>query len=265
MDDAVEAMDAVGRAAAANAVFRPVTIEGDVVTRPASEVSSTIHRYLRHLRNKGLRCVPEPLGIGDGVETLAYIEGASGGEGWYHQHTDQGLASAARLLRVIHDAGQDWAPPADAVFNAPAVSGGEIVFCHGDPGPWNFVWKSQEAVGLIDWDYLHPAPRLDDVAYALQWFGPLRRNEFALEWHHFPVVPDRRHRVRAFIDAYGKLPDFDLVDAVTARMQATSDFERARAEAGHEPQRTWVAEGSLERRASEIAWVQAHRAEFTDS
>jgi Ser/Thr protein kinase RdoA (MazF antagonist) len=80
------------------------------------------------------------------------------------------------------------------------------VFCHGDPGPWNFVWRDQEAVGLIDWDYLHPAPRLHDVAYALQWFGPLRRDEFVLDWHHFPVIPNRRDRVRAFIDAYGGLP-----------------------------------------------------------
>ena len=255
-------MEAVGRAASANTESRRVVVEGGVVTRPASEASGTVHDYLRHLRGKGLECVPEPIAVGDGVETLHYLGGASGGEGWYHQHTEQGLVSAARLLRTIHDAGRDWTPPADAVWGALPVTGGDVVFCHGDPGPWNFVWRDQEAVGLIDWDYLHPAPRLADVGYALHWFGPLRRDEFVLDWHHFPVVPDRRERVRAFVDAYGGLPEFDVADAVLAVLQATSDRMRELAQAGQEPQRTWVADGALDRSAAEIAWVHAHGAEL---
>ncbi len=121
---------------------------------------------------------------------------------------------------------------------------------------------TEEAVGLIDWDYLHPAPRLDDVTYALRWFGPLRRDEFVLDWHHFPVVPNRRERVRAFVDAYGGLPRFEVSAAVMARMQATSDLMRSHAQAGQEPQRAWVADGALDRDATEIAWVRDHSPEF---
>jgi len=80
-------MEAAERAAGANAEFRPVVIDNDVVTRPASEVSETVHSYLAHLRGKGLGCVPEPITIRDGVETLHSREGDSGGDGWYHQHT----------------------------------------------------------------------------------------------------------------------------------------------------------------------------------
>jgi hypothetical protein len=261
--DAREAMEAVGRAADANAKFRPVTVDGDVVTRLASEASGTIHSYLAHLRGKGLRCIPEPIAICDGVETLRYLDGASGGEGWYHQHTEEGLVSAARLLRSIHDAGHDWSPPANAVWGAPPVAGDEVVWCHGDPGPWNFVWKDQEAVGLIDWDYLHLAPRVDDVAYALHWFGPLRRDEFVLDWHHFPAVPDRRKRVQLFLEAYGGLPRFDVAEAVAASMQATSDRVRSLAQEGQEPQRTWVGDGALDRAAAEIAWVREHGVDFS--
>lgn len=166
-------------------------------------------------------------------------------------------------MRTIHDAGRDWTPPPKAVWGAPPVAGDDVVFCHGDPGPWNFVWQDQEAVGLIDWDYLHQAPRLDDVAYALQWFGPLRRDEFVLDWHHFPVVPNRRERVRAFVNAYGGLPRFDVSEAVMVRMQATSDLVRSLAQAGQEPQRTWVADGALDRDAAEIAWVRDHSAEHS--
>ncbi len=257
-------MEAVSRAAAANTEFRRVVIEDGRVTRPASNVTETVHGYLAHLRGKGLRCVPEPLSVRAGVETLRYLAGASGGDGWYHQHTEQGLVSAARLLRTIHDAGRDWTPPASAVWGAPPVTGADVVFCHGDPGPWNFVWRDQEAVGLIDWDYLHPAPRLGDVAYALRWFGPLRRDEFVLEWHHFPAVPDRRERVRAFVDAYGGLPPFDVGWEVAAAMQSTSDLMRSLAAVGQEPQRTWVADGALDREAAEIAWVRDHSSEFSD-
>lgn len=124
-------MEAAGRAAMANTESRPVVIDGDVVTRPAAEGRGTVHNYLRHLRSKGLRCVPQPIGLNDGLETLHYLGGASGGEGWYHQHTEQGLVSAARLLRTIHDAGRDWSPPARAVWGALPVTGDDVVFATG--------------------------------------------------------------------------------------------------------------------------------------
>lgn len=261
-EDADRAMAEAERRAEINEQHRDVRIDGEVVTRPAGAGTATVHAYLRHLRAAGLTCVPEPLGVEDGVERLAFLSGESGGDGWFHQHDDAGLASAARLLRRIHDAGRDWVPPSDAVFGAPAVPGEDLVFCHGDPGPWNFVWRDGEAVGLVDWDYLHPAPRLDDVAYALEWFGPLRRDEFVLEWHHFPVVPDRRHRVRVFLEAYGDLPAFDVAEAVAGRMEAVSALMADLAARGVEPQRTWVAEGALAEREAEIDWVRDHRALF---
>jgi hypothetical protein len=136
---------------------------------------------------------------------LASIEGESGGDGWKHQHSNEGLRSAASLLRTIHDASIGWEPPAGATFRAPHLSSDSEppVWCHGDFGPWNIVWRDDEAIGLIDWDFLHLAPRIDDVAYALQWFTPTRDDEMALTWHHFPSVPDRAARVRTFLDAYG--------------------------------------------------------------
>ncbi|WP_197429762.1 phosphotransferase [Auraticoccus cholistanensis] len=251
-----------GRAAEVNARYRPVRIADGVVTRPAGPSSPTVHAYLRHLRAAGLTCVPEPIGLSGGVETLRLLEGESGGDGWYHQHTDEGLASAARLLRTVHDAGKDWVPPGDATWGAPPVDGPDLVHSHGDVGPWNVVWRDRQAVGLIDWDYLHPGPRLDDVAYALRWFVPLRSDALALEWHHFPAVPDRRSRIAVFCEAYGDLPDFDVVEVVTARMEATRVLMAELARRGQEPQRTWVDEGALDREAAEIAWIRGHAADF---
>ena len=257
--DAGGRFPAADRAAKANALHRPIVVGPDVVARPAGPGTAAVHSFLRHLRAQRLECVPEPLGVVDGIEQLRFIPGASGGEGWFHQHTDRGLGSAARLLRRIHDAGGDWTPPPDAVWGASAVPGDSTVFCHGDPGPWNFVWRDGEAVALIDWDYLHPAPRLDDVAYALRWFAPLRSDEHAIHWHHFPTVPDRRARVRAFVAAYGDLAPFDVVDTVTERVRSVIRLRRDLAERGIEPQRTWVADGAEERDLEEITWLEEHR------
>lgn len=140
------------------------------------------------------------------------------------------------------------------------------MWCHGDFGPWNVVWRDEEAVGLIDWDFLHQAGRLDDVAYALQWFAPARDDEMALTWHHFPSVPDRAARIRTFLDAYGDgLPTFDVAETIATRMEATMALELSLAEEGVEPQRTWVEDGSQEWGASEVRWVRenAHLLEPT--
>jgi hypothetical protein len=147
-----------------------VRIDNGVVTRPASKWSPTVHAFLRYLRRQGLTFAPEPIDVSGDVEHLVIIEGASGADGWLRQHSETGLRSAARLLRMVHDASIGWDPPADAVFCAPNVeSDAEMVWCHGDVGPWNIVWQGDEAIGLLDWDFVHRGPRLDDVAYALQW------------------------------------------------------------------------------------------------
>ena len=254
--------EALSRAAEVNEQFRPVKLSAETVMRPAGPQSRTVHAFLRHLREKGLDCVPEPLSLNDETEVLRYIDGESGGDGWKNQHDEQGLRSAAHLLRRIHDASADWVPPQDAVFDAPPTAADGDVFIHGDPGPWNFVWRDGEAIALLDWDFLHPAPRLDDVAYALLWFAPMRDDESVMEWHHFPEVPDRRARIDAFLDAYGLPADFDVADAVIRRRHATIEHVRSLADQGLEPQKTWVAEGSLEQEAAEIRWIEENRALF---
>lgn len=255
--------EARDRAAQVNELFRPVELTGETVTRPAGPQSGTVHSFLRHLREKGLDCIPEPLSLNEETEVLRHIDGESGGHGWKNQHDERGLRSAASLLRRIHDASADWVAPDDAVFDAPPTAADGDVFVHGDPGPWNFVWRDGEAIALIDWDFLHRAPRLDDVAYALLWFAPMRDDQSSLEWHHFPQVPDRRARIEAFLDAYGMPADFDVADAVIRRRHTTSEHVRFLADQGQEPQKTWVAEGSLDEEAAEIMWIEENRSLFS--
>jgi hypothetical protein len=46
-------------------------------------------------------------------------------------------------------------------------------------------------------------------------------------------------------------------------MEATMAMELSLAEAGVEPQRTWVAEGSQVRGAAEVRWVREHASLLT--
>ena len=245
-----------------------VRIDGGLVHRPAYPWTATVHDLLRHLHAAGF-VVPEPVGLDTtepasdgaaiGVEAVRFVPGVSGADAWRLQATDEGLRSAARLLRQVHEATRSWIPPADAVWAFPPVADSSGTVCHGDPGPWNMVWRDGQAVGLIDWDFARPAPALDDIAYALDYVAPFRSDEDSMRWHGFDRPPDRRRRIRIFLDAYGIDPPA-IVDTILARRRATADELRSLATRGVEPQRTWVAEGFLETSERHLAWSEENRA-----
>ncbi len=234
-----------------------MTVTDGLVLRPVRPWTGAVHALLTHLREQGLECVPEPVGVRDDVEAVTYLEGEAGHAGLRHQYDVAGLESAARLLRRIHDATEGFEPPSVVEWAYPPVPGASTV-CHGDPGPWNFVWRDGEAVGLIDWDHASPGPVAEDVAYALDSFAPFRPDEVALHDHGFPAVPDRAARVRAFAAAYG-VGTVGLVDRVLDRQQRTVDRVLVLADRGLDPWAGWVREGYLEDLRSRARWTREHR------
>jgi hypothetical protein len=238
-----------------------VTIEGQVVARPAGPWTPAVHALLGHLRRSGL-LVPQPLGVQDRVERLRLIPGESGARSWPHQATESGLRSAARLLRRVHDATQDWPAPANsawAVTRAPHGFGGPRVICHGDPGPWNMIWREGAAVGLLDWDQAHPGHALEDVGYALEYLTPFRSDREAVRWLGFPEPPNRRHRLAGFAQAYGLDGVDGLVDVVIERQRLTIRHVQELADLGVEPQRRWTREGFLDELVRRVEWSSTHR------
>lgn len=234
-----------------------VTIAGDLVLRPARPWTATVHALLAHLRSAGLDCVPEPVGIRDDIEAVSFIPGDAGPDAWPHQVSGAGLTSAATLLRRVHDASVGFVPPEDAPWAfAPDVNA-EVV-CHGDPGPWNFVWREGRAIALIDWEHASPAPALHDVAAALDSFTPFRPDDVALR-HGFEQPPDRRARLTAFAAAYGAGGTAGLVDRVIDRQQAGVIRVLDLAERGFEPWASWVQSGGLEDLRMRTRWTREHR------
>src|SRR5579863_4023166 len=184
---------------------RPIERIGDVVHRPTAHWTPAVHSLLNYLGSVGFKYSPRVLGFdADGREMLSYIAGESGGESWGKIISDEGLRKFAKLLHEYHEAIADFQPAVAAewacAFGAPQPG---AIMCHVDFGPWNTVWQGDEPVGIVDWDLVVPAKPRFDVLYALEYSVPFRDDERTLTWHHFPEVPDRKHRIQVFAEAYG--------------------------------------------------------------
>jgi len=234
---------------------------GDTVHRPVGPWTPAVHGLLRHLEAVGYERAPRVLGFDEqGREVLSWISGASGPDGWAQVVEDRGLIAFGRVLREYHDAVAGYRPPSTTRWSTRTAGPvGDEVICHGDFGPWNMAWRAGQPVGILDWDHARPAPRLHDVAYALEYTAPFRDDAQCLRWLRYPEPPNRRARLETFAVAYGLTDTTGLVDAVIAVQEEDVDAVRRLAEEGIEPQATWVAEGNLDERRAHAEWSRANR------
>ncbi|TQS44086.1 aminoglycoside phosphotransferase family protein [Cryptosporangium phraense] len=235
---------------------------GDTVRRPLYPWSPSVHDLLLHLERIGFPYSPRFLGLDDeGREVLTYLEGESGGTGWTKVAGEAGLRAMARLLRDFHDAVRDHRPATAWAAHDGTFGAGEFL-AHGDFGPWNLVWRGTTPIGILDWDYVWPAPPLHDVAYALEYVAPFRDDDFARDSLHHREPPDRRRRLEIFAEAYGLSSTAGLADEVIAAQELVLRRVERLAAAGHQPHVTWQQTGVLARSAAHLAWSRSHRALF---
>lgn len=195
----------------------PVSRRGDQVLREAGPWTPTIQRLLAHIRDQGIEWAPEPLGwTKDGREALAYLKGKVPiypMPDWVYSEAT--LQRAGAWLRQLHDATEGYADP-EARWRVAARKPAEVV-CHNDFAPYNMVFKNEELVGVIDWDFAAPGPRLWDLAYLAYRMVPLMREEN-------PAAPafkiDLAARLQTLMEAYGTdatVPE--LLQVMVARLE----------------------------------------------
>lgn len=230
---------------------------GTTVERPRHAWTQAVHGVLTYLEQVGFPA-PRVVALDDRVEVLTWLEGDAGADGWGRVADERGLRSLAATLRDYHDAIRGYRAPPDAEWSSGQRTAmpGEVV-CHGDPGPWNAVWRGTTVVGLFDFDHARPALPSFDVAYALEYVTPFRPDDVARADMGYVVTPDRRRRVEVFCDAYGIEVPADVVALVADQQRATLATCADLAGRGVEPQATWRAEGYLEACADRIAWTES--------
>lgn len=237
---------------------------GPVVRYAREPWTESVHGLLAYLGERGFSEAPRPVALTDDHEDLSYIAGASGEEAWTLVATDSAVAAVAQLLRRYHDIVADWSPaePPRWYDGQTGTGGpGEIV-CHGDPGPWNLVWRDGELVGLIDWEYATVGTRRTDIAYALHFLAPFRDRSYWQGVLGMPRRPRRRHRMAVFADAYGITVDEALVDEVLASQRAGVQKMLDLAERGRLRQRELIAAGELDRERTAVSWSADRRRKF---
>ncbi len=116
---------------------------------------------------------------------------------------DDGLAALTALLRRYHEAVADFLPSTERRWTTgqAALKSGEII-CHGDPGPWNSIWRDGTPVAFVDYDSAHPAPAVYDVAYLAWKAVPFRPDGLARD-AGFETPPDRLRRLQVIVETYG--------------------------------------------------------------
>jgi hypothetical protein len=185
---------------------------GDRVTRDAGAWTPAVHQLLTHLQAAGVAGVPTPHDTTeDGREVVGFLEGAVPAypmPPWVW--ADAALESAARLLRRIHDAtaGLEIQGPWRSPVHDPAE-----VICHNDFAPYNLVFDSGVVVGVIDWDFASPGPRVWDLAYLAYRIVPLTTDD----WGDGFSGIERSGRLRRLLATYGASTEPDEVMTVLRR------------------------------------------------
>ncbi len=231
------------------------------VERPAGPWTPTVHALLAHLHATGFSAVPKPLFANDQIERVSYLAGEVNNRPSTDDHT---LISAARLLRRYHDATVSFLaqPSAEWQWMLPPRTPAEVV-CHGDFAPYNVVVADgdlgREAIGIIDFDTAHPAPRRWDIAYALYRWVPLTD---PTNPDHLGGLNDQIRRARLFCGSYGLADRSGLVDVVAERLRAMLAFMQKQADAGDATFQSHIAAGHDRIYRTDLAFLQRHRDAF---
>ncbi len=246
-----------------NNEHRPIVRIGNTIHRPTHWWTPSVHDLLNYLEKINFPYSPRVLGFDNqGREILTYIEGDSGKEGWYKIHSNEGLSNFAKLLRSYHDAVAGYVPPQDAewAYSPNTIKPGEIM-CHGDFGPWNIAWDGENPVGILDWDFVLPARPTYDIFYALEYATPFRDDNTTLEWHHFLDVPDRKKRIRLFLEAYDTNLGSVVEGVLNVQRQGIRHIQDL-ASRGLQPQLDWTKDGTIQNIEEQIHWVENNKSLF---
>ena len=215
---------------------------GDTVRRTPHKNSEFVAKLLLHLAARGFDAAPRYLGRDEGHrEVFTFIEGATSDHP--SQRQEGAYAEGALMLHRLHE----------LTRGTPLAGDAECVE-HGDPGPFNTIFRHGMPVALIDWDAAHPGKRLHDLAY-LAW-------TWCVQSEGAVPVGDQCRRLAEVHRAYPLGTRRELVDAMLARQREVATWARAKLETRKDPRRLAHAERALRWACDCHAVLERHRTAF---
>jgi len=199
---------------------------GNTVRKPAGFWTPAVDALLAHLTAAGFAGAPRALGRDDqNRQVLEYIPGQLAHD--LPPLDASGLHRVGQLIRDLHDACSDFAPPPGARWQVVIRPDREDLICHHDLAPWNLVIGPDRWV-FIDWDGAGPGSRLWDLAWAAAGFVPVAGGGD-------PETDGPR--LRALADGYGlsTAQRHELPPLIGAHARGMFDLLRNSARTGEQP------------------------------
>jgi len=240
---------------------RNIYINNDGVHRPTRRSNKQVYAFLGFLKEQGFNQAPEFLGYDlQGREILSFVKGKTGDFPLSAESRSlDALVSSAKLLRVYHDASYAFLQESacsNEGWMFPAQEPREVI-CHNDFAPYNVCFDGKKAIGIIDFDTAHPAPRIWDIAYALYRFAPFTNPE---NEDGFGKIEEQILRGRLFCESYGlhEKNRSCLAEVMIERLQVLLDFLMQSACEGDEKYQLNVQHGHHLKYLADMEYIKLH-------
>lgn len=241
-------------------VSSPVKV-GNTVRRQTGPWTPTVHAVLGYLHNHDFSFAPRVQGFDEqGREILAFIHGDAAVRPWPSVLKEiDGIKQAGNLLRKYHDAIEGFVPSHDAEWRIGKceLKPGQIVR-HGDLGPWNTIWQNNQLIALIDWDFMQPGERIEDLAQMAYYFVPLRGEA---GWSDAGVAerPDFAERLKSLVKSYGKYTPAEIMQALFILLANDREITKRFGNDGVEPWVSFMKRGDIKSSTQDSEWIAANR------
>ncbi|WP_197659900.1 aminoglycoside phosphotransferase family protein [Mobilitalea sibirica] len=212
---------------------------------------------MNYLHDRGFHKVPYPYGVDhNDNEILSYVDGiVHNGLLPEDVMSDEALISVATVMSEYHALGEEYSKTlsGNEKWMLPLREPVETM-CHGDFAPYNLAMKGKKVSGIIDFDTLHPGPRMWDIAYALYRWIPLMSPDNP---ENFGKEEDKIKRMDLFLASYGvehyKLSE--VIEWVINRLQYLIHFMQEEARSGNEIFVRNIEAGHLDQYIKDIEYI----------
>jgi len=233
--------------------------DNDKVIRPCNDWTQYVHVFLRYLHSNGFNKVPHPLGKDEkGNELVSFINGNVYNDMLPdYLRTEETLKRVAGLLKDYHDNSASYVEllNGDEKWMLLPVEPFEVM-CHGDFAPYNVVFENDIPKAIIDFDTVHPGPRLWDISYALYRWVPLMNPENP---ESFGDVTDQKNRVEIFLDTYGMFyRENTVIENVIMRLESLLDYIFSESGNGNEDFKKNVDDGHHLSYIKDISYIKKY-------